>query len=75
MITDYKRARRDATFLVEWAKLHLFADFTERYLEALDVMNGHDAISVLAMMIASGNKLPRLPEDLPESDGVPETGA
>ena len=76
MITDYKRARKDAAFLVDWAKHLNRAVSTERYLEALSVMNGHDAVNFFAVVLmTAGAVLPRLPDHAIESDGVPEMGA
>jgi hypothetical protein len=80
MITDYKRARKDAAFLVDWAKNHHRAVSAGRYLEALQVMNGHDAVNVFALALMTDGVLPQLPEHVLESKpvetgGVPETGA
>jgi hypothetical protein len=79
MITDYKRAREDAAFLVEWTKSQPRRASIEPFLEALAVMNGHDAINFFAMVLLMGGTLPKLPDgyenDPPGGDGVPETGA
>jgi hypothetical protein len=75
MITDYKRARRDAAFLVEWAKNHHRAVSAGRYLEALQVMSSPDVVIVFALALMTDGVLPQLPEYPAETDGVPETGA
>ena len=76
MITDYKRARKDAAFLVDWTKKHHHADAVDPFLQALAVMNAHDAINFFALVLMTGSMLPKLPDGYEnDSDGVPETGA
>jgi hypothetical protein len=78
MITDYKRARKDAAFLVDWARNHQRDASIEPFLEALAVMNAHDAINFFAVALMTGSAPPKLPdgyENDPPGDGVPETGA
>ncbi len=75
MITDYKRARKDAAFLVDWSKKHHNNAHVIRYLEAFAVMNAHDAVNIFALALNA--ELPQLPAYTPEpeSAAVPETGA
>jgi hypothetical protein len=72
---DYKRARKDAAFLVDWVKTQPRAASIEPFLDALAVMNPHDAINFFAVVLMTGSVMPKLPDDIAESDGVPETGA
>jgi hypothetical protein len=74
VITDYKRARKDAAFLVGWAKARHNHPTILRYLEAFAVMNAHDAVNIFALALNA--ELPQLPEsESAEAGGVPETGA
>jgi hypothetical protein len=75
MITDYRTARKDAHFLVEWAKNHHRAVSAGRYLEAFQVMNGHDAVNIFALALMTDGVLPQLPDYTLEGAEVPETGA
>jgi hypothetical protein len=75
MIADYKRARKDAAFLVDWVKTRHRAASIEPFLEALAVMNAHDAINFFAVVLMTGSVMPKLPDHTDESDGIPETGA
>jgi hypothetical protein len=61
MITNYKRARKDAEFLIGWAANQEPGD---RHIEALAVMNTPDARAViLTALLHHDGKLPALPED------------
>ncbi len=76
MITNYRRARQDATFLIEWAETCNVPPLIKRYVEALYVMNSHDSLRLIAMILMSGGgNFPLLPDHIVESDGIPETGA
>lgn len=60
MITNYKRARKDAEILVAWAGRLGAGD---RHVEALAVMNTLDARAViLTALLHNGGHFPSLPD-------------